>query len=355
MASRVLITGISRYLGAMLARRLESDPDVEAIIGVDLDPPLVPFERVEVVRADIRNPLFVKVLQATEADTVVHCNVIADELETNRRDMKEVNVIGSMQLLAACQKSTSLRRVVMKSATEVYGAEPNAPSFFTEEMGPIANPKTAYHRDVLEVEQYARDFGRRRPDVSLCVLRVSNILGNTIDNPMSQYLGQRIVPTMFGFDPRIQFLHEDDAVEVLAHATRNDVPGIFNATSDDAVYLSQAIRLAGRIQAPVLPPPPALASRVQRALPFLKVPPNLLRLLAFGRVSDNTRMRTVLGFEPRYSTLDAIGDFALKKRAERIVGEPETPEVWEDDLRRYIDRKLAETDPAPTGPNTGGS
>lgn len=155
MGRRVLITGVSRFLGALLAKRLERDPDVETIIGVDLQPPLTAFERVEVVRADIRNPLFVKVLQATGADTVVHANVVTDEFEMGRGAMKEVNVIGSMQLLAACQKSETLERVIVKSSTEVYGSEPNGPAFCTEDMGPLGPPKSGYHRDVLEVEQYA--------------------------------------------------------------------------------------------------------------------------------------------------------------------------------------------------------
>lgn len=347
MGRRVLITGVSRFLGALLAKRLERDPDVEIIVGVDLEPPLTTFERVEVVRADIRNPLFVKVLQATGADTVVHANVVTDEFEMGRGAMKEVNVIGSMQLLAACQKSETLRRVIVKSSTEVYGSEPNGPSFWTEDMGPLVPPKSGYHRDVLEVEQYARDFGRRRPDISLTVLRYSNILGNTVNNPVSQYLGQPVVPTVFGFDPRISFIHEDDAVEVLVRAVGQEVPGIYNVVADDAVYLSQAIRLAGRMQAALLPPVPALAQRALRFLPFVELPDHLARYLTFGRVADNTRLKTVFGYEPRYTSLDAVHDFALKKRAERIVREA-TPPQWEDDLRRYIDRKLAE------GPTTAG-
>ncbi len=347
MGRRVLITGISRFLGGMLAKRLEADPEIDTVIGVDLKPPLMDFERVEVVRADIRNPLFVRVLQATKADTVVHCNVVYDELEMGRGAMKDVNVIGSMQLLAACQKSETLKRVIVKSSTEIYGTEPSSPAFFTEDMGSLV-PKTGYHRDVLEVEQYARDFGRRRPDITLTVLRYATMLGNTVNNPMSQYLGQPIVPSILGYDPRITFIHEDDAVDVLVRAVENDVAGIFNVAADDAVYLSQAIRLAGKIQAPILPPPPGLASQILKSLPFVHVPPHLVRYLAYGRAVDNSRLKSVFGFEPRYSVLDCINDFALKKRAERIVKEPTAPQ-WEDDLRRYIDKKLSESDPSLAG------
>lgn len=348
MGRRVLITGISRYLGGSLAKQLESDPEIEAIIGVDLLPPTTEFERVEVVRADIRNPLFVKVLAATQVDTVVHCNVVTDETEMGRTEMKEVNVIGSMQLLAACQKSEFLRTVVMKSSTAVYGSEAHDPAFFTEEMSPRAEPKTAYHRDVLELEQYARDFGRRRPDVCLTVLRYANMLGTTVNNPMSRYLGQPVVPTMLGFDPRIQFIHEDDAVDVLAHAVRVELPGIFNVAADEAVYLSQAIRLAGRIQAPVLPPSPPLAEALLRLLPFVHIPPQIVREIAFGRVADNARLKRVFGYEPRYTVLDAIQDFVLKRRVERM-SRPSEEKDWEDDLRTFLDRKLTEADPSSTG------
>ncbi len=352
MGRRVLITGVSRYLGAMLAKRLEADPDVETIIGVDIREPRIEFERVEVVRADIRSPLFIKVLQATRADTLVHANVITDELELGRGTMEDVNVVGTQQLLAACQKAETIERVIMKSSTEVYGSEPAAPAFFTEEMGPQAAPKTGYHRDVLEVEQYARDFGRRRPDVCLTVLRFSNILGNTVKNPVSGYLAQPFVPTILGFDPRIQFIHEDDAIDVLCRAVHSDTPGIFNVSADDTVYLSQGIRLAGRLQMAILPPPPVLAAQVLQVLPFGRIPAHLIRYFAYGRGEDNTRLKKVFGYEPRYTSLDAIGDFTLKKRAQRIVKEPHAPE-WEDDLRRYIDKKLAEGDPVTAGESGG--
>ncbi|MCA1830420.1 MAG: NAD-dependent epimerase/dehydratase family protein, partial [Actinobacteria bacterium] len=114
MAQRVLITGISRFLGGRLAQRLENDPDIGEIFGVDLEEPTVELQRTEFVRADIRNPLIVKVLQATEVDTVVHASVIATPARAGgRAQMKEINVIGTMQLFAACQKAESLKRLVM--------------------------------------------------------------------------------------------------------------------------------------------------------------------------------------------------------------------------------------------------
>jgi UDP-glucose 4-epimerase len=118
MAQRVLITGISRHLSAKLAQRLGRDPDVESITGVDLEEPEVDLERTEFVRADIRNPLILKVLEASEADTLIHLKRHRHAHAVGGRSVrKEINVIGSLQLLAASQRARGLRKVVMKSTT----------------------------------------------------------------------------------------------------------------------------------------------------------------------------------------------------------------------------------------------
>lgn len=341
MPRRILITGISRFLGLRLARKLEANDEIDEIIGVDLEPPSEEFKRVEIVRADIRNPLFSKVLQASRADTVIHLNIIPSEAEKGRTMMKEMNVIGTMQLLAACQKSDSIRKVVVKSTTAVYGSEPEDPAFFAEEMSRRSTPKSSYCRDAMEIETYARDFGRRRPDVCLTILRFATILGSTVNNAFSRYLAQPMVPTVLGFDPRVQFIHEEDAAEATYRAAIEDHPGIFNVAADGAVPLSQAIRRAGRGQLPILPPAVWLADRVSGLMPFLNVPSAIIREIAYGRVADNSRMKEEFGFEPKYSCLDAVHDFREKKRAERIVRQ-ETDATWEKDLREFVIRKQNE-------------
>src|ERR671923_221411 len=255
MGQRVLITGISGHLAGRLARRLEEDPGVDYLAGVDLDEPTVDLERTEYVRADIRNPLVVKVLQTTEVDTVVHLSLLATPLGAGGRTrMKEINVIGTMQLLGASQRAETVRKVVMKSTTAVYGADPRDPALFTEDMSARSEPRGGYTEDALEAERYARSFARRRPDVALTLLRFANFIGPRIETPFTRYLSFPVVPTPMGFDPRLQFLHEDDAVEVLYRAVRQDHPGVFNAAAEGIVFLSQAIRLLGRASVPVIVP-----------------------------------------------------------------------------------------------------
>src|ERR671937_2031279 len=267
MGQRVLITGISRFLGGKLAQRLEQDPEVEYVVGVDLDEPEVDLDRTEYVRADIRNPLVVKVLQTTEVDTVVHLNVVTTPTRVGGRPaMKEINIIGAMQLLAACQKSERLRTFVLKSTTAVYGADPRDPAVFTEAMQSRSVPRSGFKTDSVEIERYTRDFGRRRPDVDVTTLRFANFIGPDIETTLTRYFSLPTIPTAMGFDPRIQLIHEDDAVEVLYRAVRETHPGIFNVAGDGIVYLSQAVRFLGRFPVPLLLPlVTPVASALRRA------------------------------------------------------------------------------------------
>src|SRR3954449_2485918 len=178
MGQVVLVTGVSRYLGGRYARLLTEHPDVDRVIGVDVVPPPHPIGDAEFVRADIRNPIIAKVIAQAEVDTVAHLNVIATPLSAGgRASMKEINVIGTMQLLAACQRASSVRRLVVKSSAAVYGSSARDPGLFTEDQVARAMPRAGFGKDSVEVEGYVRGFSRRRPDVDVSVLRFANVMG----------------------------------------------------------------------------------------------------------------------------------------------------------------------------------
>ena len=336
---RVLITGISRFLGGRLAQRLEQDPEVSTIVGVDLEEPSVELSRTEFVRADIRNPLIVKVLQATEVDTVVHAAVIATPGAVGgRSQMKEINVIGTMQLFAACQKAEALRKVVMKSTTAVYGSEPTDPAIFTEEMAPRSQPRTGYAKDAVEVENYGRAFGRRRPDITLTILRFANFIGPMIDTPLTRYFSLPVVPTALGFDPRLQFLHEQDAIEILYRATRDNHPGTFNASGDGIVYLSKAIRMAGKVNLPFLVPLMGLVASAVRQTGVVDFSPDQIKFLLYGRVADVDRLKKQFGYTPAFDSERALEDFIAKRKLAKIFTHEQAAQ-WERDLYEFLARK----------------
>ncbi|MBO0842279.1 MAG: NAD-dependent epimerase/dehydratase family protein, partial [Nocardioides sp.] len=269
-------------------------------------PPRGDIGGVNFVRADIRNPVIAKVIAKEEVDTVVHLSVIATPGSIGSRTaMKELNVIGTMQLLAACQTAPSLRQVVVKSTTQVYGASNRDPAMFTEAMEPRRTPTSGYARDAADIEGYVRGFARRREDVCVTVLRCANVLGPRIKSPIADHFRRPVIPSIAGFEPRLQFLHELDLYAVLAHTLRAKVPGTFNIAGDGVITHSQIIR---RLQRPTLPIPEPLFGLYR--FTGAEYPAELRSLLAYGRGVDTRRMREVLGFEPQYTTEQTVADFA---------------------------------------------
>jgi UDP-glucose 4-epimerase len=223
--------------------------------------------------------------------------------------MQEMNVIGTMQLLAACQKSDTVERVVVRSTTAVYGCGASDPAVFTEGMHPHDGSQAGYAKDAAEVEGYVRGFARRRSDVDVSVLRLATILGPTIDNAFTRYLTMPVVPVAIGFDPRMQLLQEDDAVEALRLATTSRRPGVVNVAGDGVLLLSQVLRRAGRLRVPVPGAALGLAGAIVRNTGVVDVTAEDARYLNFGRVVDTTKLHTEFGFTPRHSTGDAIESF----------------------------------------------
>ncbi|GAB2971477.1 NAD-dependent epimerase/dehydratase family protein [Nocardioides montaniterrae] len=307
----VLVTGVSRDLGRAFARSLADAPGISRVVGVDVTPPRGDLGAASFVRADIRNPVIAKIIAKEDVDTVVHMSVIATPGSAGARGMmKELNVIGTMQLLAACQASDRVRQLVLKSSTTAYAASSRDPAMFTEEMEPRRAARSGYAKDVTEVEGYVRSFARRRPDVAVTILRCANVIGPQVVSPLTSYFRLPLIPTVLGFNPRLQFLHQHDLERVLTHAVQHPVPGTFNVAGDGVLMLSQALR---RMQRPSLPLPSIAfggVSSVVRSARVAELTPELLAFLTYGRGVDTHRMKTELGFEPDYTTASAFAEFA---------------------------------------------
>jgi UDP-glucose 4-epimerase len=313
--SVVLVTGVNGYLGGRLAARLAADPAIDRVIGVDATAPdtatTTMLGRAEFVRADIRNPLISKVISSAKVDTVVHASLTAHPAAPGRRTLhKEMNVIGTMQLLAACQRSSLVSKLVVKSAAAVYGSGARDPAAFTEDMAPKELPSNGYGQDNAEVEAYVRGFGRRRPDVSVTTLRFTNLIGPQVDTVLTRYFSLPFaVPTVLGHDARLQLLHSEDALAVLHRAVRHDLPGVYNVGADGVLLLSQAIRRSGRVPVPVPEPVMGPLHRMFRRTRLMDFGPEQLRYLNFGRVLDLTRLKERFGFTPRWTTREAFDDY----------------------------------------------
>ena len=315
MGQVVLVTGVAGDLGRRFAAQLARSPHVQRVIGVDVLPPRGDLGGADFVRADIRNPVIAKVIVRERVDTVVHTSVSETAAAAGARSsMKELNVIGTMQLLAACQQAPDLRKLVVKSSASVYGASNRDPGMFTEGMGPKRQLGAGFAKDVTEVESYTRGFARRRPDVEVTTLRFAHVIGPEATTAMTGYFRMPVIPTVLGFNPRMQFLHERDALDVLEHATLGDVVGTFNIAGQGVVTLNQAVRRLGR---PTVPLPAFAISSFgsitgqSRSADFSR---EQIAFLTFGRGLETVRMRELLGFQPTFDTAGAFADFASSMR-----------------------------------------
>ncbi|MGW4484048.1 NAD-dependent epimerase/dehydratase family protein [Amycolatopsis sp. NPDC004368] len=310
----VLVTGVAGDLGGKLLARLGTSAAVERVIGVDTAPPakdvLHNMGRAEFVRADIRNPLIAKVISSADVDTVVHAACLTHPAGPGRRAaVKELNVIGTMRLLAACQRSPKVRKLVVKSTAAVYGAGARSQAVFTEDSELIPASSSGYAKDAVEVEGYVRGLARRRPDITVTLARFADIIGPDVDTVLSRYFALPVVPTVFGYDARLQLLHVADALGVLEQAVAQERPGVFNVASEGVLGLSQAIRRAGRVG---LPMPGAVVPSVGRVLRGARVvdfSAERVRLLNFGRVVDITKLKNEFGYQPRFTTREAFDDY----------------------------------------------
>jgi UDP-glucose 4-epimerase len=318
---RVLITGVGSHVGGVVAQRLERDPQIEHVVGLDTRKPSVALERTEVIDADIRNPVIGKLIPPTGVDTVVHNQIVRRPGPgVSPRAMHDINVIGSLQLLAACEKAESVRTIVIRGSAGVYGAEPHAPQFFDEEMTRLFPLRTRFQRDVGEIENYFETYSRRHPRVTCTMLRYQPAIGPSLDTQITRYLSLPLVPTYMGFDPRLQFVHEDDAVDALCAAIKQPVRGAVNVAGEGTIGLTRMVRLAGKPTLPIVSPLFGPTVQAGKQLGITEAfSEDFQRLLRYGRAVDTTRLAEEVGYRPRYSTVAAVEDYLSTRAGRRMV------------------------------------
>jgi UDP-glucose 4-epimerase len=252
------------------------------------------------------------------------------------RSLHEINVIGTMNLLAAASAAGSpVQKVVVKSSTLVYGSSPEDPVWFKEETPRTHSPNTRVERSLLEVEGYLRDFAEDNPHVAVTLLRFSNVLGTDITTPLSKALEMPLVPSIFGFDPRFQFVDEGDVVRAILFALRNEVPGVFNVAGDGLLPWSEVAAICGKGTFPLPPYGTPMFLAPLRRLGALDLPLEFLELLRFGRGADNRRLKEA-GFRYEHTSAGAVENFWQAQRLQRTVGEREPSFVYERDVENFF-------------------
>jgi UDP-glucose 4-epimerase len=301
---KVLITGISGGQGRLLTRRLLENCEV---CGVDWDPWKGHPQGVHVHRVDLRKKKFEDVVRTETPDAVVHMGFIRHFRGEERR-RHDVNVRGTKQLLDHCA-AYGVKKLVVVSSSYVYGAFPENPFYMNEDYPLSASRSYPEIRDLVEVDTLASAFIWKYPHICTSVLRPVNVLGQFVHSMIGQYLRRERQPTMMGFDPIMQFMHEEDLCEAIALSLEGNLQGVFNVTGSGQVPLHTAIRETGGRAVPL--PEPLVRPLFHRmfrlglwpypagAFDYLKFPVTL----SGKRFKEATNFRPLFGLEEIFQSI----------------------------------------------------
>ena len=312
----VAVTGGASFLGTNLVGLLEEDDSVSRVVAIDVKAPQTAQRKTRFYEVDFTQPTaearLGEIFAAEKVTTVVHLAFLASPSH-GTAIAHELESVGTRHVLVAARHA-SVDKVVMWSQTLLYGAHPTNPNYLTEKHPLRADDTEPFFGDKLEAEAEVSRFAQRAPNAVVTVLRTAPILGPTVNNFVTRYLARRIVPTMMGFDPLMQFVHEVDAIAAFKLAIDRDHPGIYNIVADGVLPLSTVIKLAGRIAVPI---PHPLAKPIAAAMwlaQLVEAPPSFLPILRFLCVADGAKARDKMGFMPAYTTREAVLDYTSAQR-----------------------------------------
>jgi UDP-glucose 4-epimerase len=228
-----------------------------------------------------------------------------------------------------------VRKVVFKSSAHYYGCERDDPSFFTEDMRRPHPPRTRLESDIVEADDAVRAFAERNPAVTVTTLRFCNGLGPDLHTSHSRLLALPAVPGILGFDPRYQFIHEDDIVGALHHAAVNELPGVYNVAPDGVLVLSEVASLLGKPYAPVLPPWGTSVATRAWGVAGVRFPEEVRRQLRYGRGLDNRKLK-LSGFRFSLTTRETVQAFAAALRLAPLRESGEAPYRYEREVEEFL-------------------
>jgi UDP-glucose 4-epimerase len=296
----VLITGICGRLGKRLARRLHRELPV---VGIDRRPFEGRPKDIQHHEFDIRRKKTQDIFRQHALAAVVHLGVLHDP-RASQTDHHTWNVEGFQRLLEFVAQYEVPKLVVLSSAN-VYGPRPENAQFLSEDAPLLGGARFSEIRDLIEVDMLAQSFFWKHPETETVILRPVHILGS-VRNAPSNYLRLKAIPTLLGFDPMVQVVHQDDVVTAIERAMRPGVRGIFNVAGPAPLPLSRLVEHTGR---PRLAIPHFVATGVIQSLWRYRVtsfPAPELDHIRYVCMVDDRRARSELGYAPAHDIADTV-------------------------------------------------
>ena len=291
-----------------LASRTRKRP---RLIAIDRFPPRIASKHYVFVECDLTSPSadqqLAQVFQEYHCDTIVHA-ALHSQPKRNTEYSHELQSIGTMYVLHAAN-AANVRKLILCSTTEVYGAFPDNPLFLSEDHPLRGGELSTFLRDKIDVERQFARYAKARPETIVTILRPSTILGPKIRNYKTHLLKQPIIPTVLGFDPMVQFVHEQDVSRALLAVIDHDARGAFNIVGDDVLPLSRAMALIGKPCIPIARPILWHMTQLLWHMNIQHTPPLHIHFWQYPCVADGTKARDTLGFHPVYSLRDVLLSF----------------------------------------------
>jgi UDP-glucose 4-epimerase len=296
----ILITGICGRLGRRLARRLHRELPV---VGIDRREFEGRPKDIQHYQFDIRRKKTQDVFRQQPLMAVVHLGVLHDP-RVSQAEHHTWNVAGFQRLLEFVAQYEVPKLVVLSSAN-VYGPRPENPQFLTEDAPLLGGASFSEIRDLIEVDMLAQSFFWKRPQTETVILRPVHILGS-VRNAPSNYLRLKAIPTLLGFDPMVQVIHQDDVVTAIEKAMHPGARGIFNIAGPPPLPLSRLIAHTGRPRVTI---PHFVAQSAIQSLWRYRVtsfPAPELDHIRYVCMVDDRRARAELNYLPMHDVADTV-------------------------------------------------
>ncbi len=311
----VAVTGVHGALAQRFVCRLDEDHRVSRLVLIDRTPAMAPLLKAASYRVDLTEPNadghIAEILRREGVTTLVHLAFRARPRAGGRR-ADDLEAIGTMHVIGAAAQATgagsALRHLLAVSTGLVYGAAASGPSVLGEAEPLRGTPGYAFIERKVEADRQLMAVRGRLP-IPLTVLRPSMVLGPGDDGVMAHYLGARLVPTVWGYDPLVQLVHPEDVVEACRLAIDRKPDGVYNIAGSGALPLGTLVRLAGKAQLPLLACAAPTALDLLWQLGLSPLPGGHVRYLQYPIVLDGTLAARDLGFRVRRSTLETLEHF----------------------------------------------
>lgn len=327
---RVLVTAGSSRLGALVVTALERRSEVQTVIAVDDRPPGAPFARAEFVRLGPDLVQLPRIVRGAGVDVLVDVRAAAAIAPLSERALTGHGAVTERVATACTEAGSPVRRLVTVGSVHRHGWDRDLPAFLTEDAEVPDRPRGALARALAEIERAAADAAADRPGLELTTVRIADPVGPAGSGILQAADRLPLLPTVLGFDPPVQVVHEEDAAAAVAHVVGGRLDGTYLVAADGTLALTEALRILGRAHAPVLPPwgTGVIAGVLARA--GLGGAHELAGQLRRGRGIDNRRLKAT-GFTYRSTSREALVTAAGVRKRRRVlhpgVAAPYEPEV----------------------------